>query len=171
MSTRVIQPTYHRSPGARRRAGGATLIVGMVLLMLMTSIALTTLKAVKTDEHLTGNLQDRSRAFQAAEAALREAEKLLRTSPPICDGTNGRYLYTDPSIPMPFAFDDNNAIRYSGTLSGVNQQPLYIIEQMGAAPPLVPGQPSGLGASYRVTALGYGGSANTRAVLQITYKL
>jgi len=177
MSTRV--PIRRISPrtSSRRASHGATLIVGMILLLLMTAIALTTLKAIKTDEHLTGNQQDRHLAFQAAEAGLREAELLLeQPSLPPFDGNAGLYLYTDPGIPVPLELDASNARRYGETLAGVDQEPLYIIERMEAGveqgDSLVMGVRYGAQrrSSYRITTTGFGGSATTRTVLQSTFK-
>lgn len=177
MSRQGIHGVRSRSPGGPNRTRGATLIVGMILLMLMTSIALTTLKAVKTDEHLTGNLQDRNLAFQAAEAGLREAEGVLeQPSLPPFNGSNGLYLFSDANVPSPFGFTHDSARRYGETLTGVDQEPLYIIERMEAGveqgDSLLTGVRYGSDrrASYRVTALGFGGSATTRVVLQTTFK-
>ena len=179
MSRRTIDRPH---PCAPRDSRGATLIVGMILLMLMTSIALTTLKAVKTDEHLTANLQDRTLAFQAAEAALREAELDLEdVSPESFSENQGYYLYSDAGVPNlmdPSTFDANDVIHYTGDLSVVDvaEQPLYIVERM--EPGVVAGDSLLMGVrygaehrwSYRVTSLGYGGSATTRVVLQTTFR-
>ena len=84
-----------------RHSAGATLIVGMILLLLLTGISLTSLKAIKTDERLAGNLQDRHVAFQAAEAALREAEGYL-DRPSLPPAVQGKvYEYGDPNNPGP----------------------------------------------------------------------
>ena len=80
----------------------------MVLLLLMTAISLTSLKAIKTDERLAGNLQDRYLAFQAAEAALREAEEFLTgVSPGPPFATKKGFTSTPHSgIPAPLLTDD-----------------------------------------------------------------
>jgi len=171
------QRNHRPDRGTSRGHRGATLIVGMILLLLMTAVALATLKVVKTDEHLAGNTQDRNLAFQAAEAALREAElMLLQPTLPAFDGSDGLYLYSDAGIPTPPSFSGSNARRYGETLSGVDQPPLYIVERM--APGAVPGDSLLMGVRYgaerrwpyRVTSLGFGGSASTRSVLQTTVR-
>lgn len=167
---------HHYSPPRVRQQDGATLVVGMVLLLLMTAISLTTLKSIKTDERLAGNLQDRMTALQAAESALREAEEFLtRVSPGRFDNADGLYLYTYASTPAPLALTEHNAIRFKDTLTGVSQKPLYTLEQMEAG--VEKGQSlvlKGYGgerrATYRITTLGFGGSATTRVALQSTYK-
>ncbi len=168
-------PLHCRIPSQRAR--GATLVVGMVLLLLMTVLSLTTLKSIKTDERLAGNLQDRNTALQAAESALREAEEFLTgVSPGRFANEKGLYLYTYSGIPAPLELTDDDAITYQGSLTGVAQEPLYTLEQMESG--VEKGQSLVLGvryggerrATYRITALGFGGSATTRVALQSTYK-
>ena len=162
---------------ARRRCRGASLIVGMILLLMMTAVSLTSLKAIKTDERLAGNLQDRYLAFQAAEAALREAENFLEqaTLPPFM-GTAGLYRFDDQNVPVPFDFSQANARTYGESLTGVGTRPLYIVEQMESG--VLEGSSLVVGVryngeqrtSYRTTALGFGGSQTTRVVLQSTFR-
>ena len=156
---------------------GATLLVSMVLLLLMSAAALTALKAVKTEERMAGNLQDSYLAFQAAEAALREAEELLaQPDLPPFGASEGHYRFDQAGIPTPFAFTNANARQYGRDLDGVSRRPLYILEQLeggaeqGAS--LVIGTRYGpeWRTTYRITALGFGGSALTRVVLQTTYR-
>ena len=166
---------HHYSPPRVRQQVGATLVVGMVLLLLMTAISLTTLKSIKTDERLAGNLQDRTTALQAAESALREAEGDL-------DGLlgfprkQGFYRYTDSDIPQPLQLDEQNSHVYEGVAYDVAQKPFYTIEFMEAGfekgQSLVIGRRYGAERSptYRISALGFGGSQTTRVALQSTYK-
>jgi type IV pilus assembly protein PilX len=149
----------------------------MILLLLLTAVSLTSLKAIKTDERLAGNLQDRYVAFQAAESALREAEDFLEQAAlPRFENTAGLYLQANGGIPYPFDYDSDNARVYTGSLSGVTNQPLYTIEQMEGGveqgDSLVIGVRYGgeRRASYRITALGFGGSSSTRVVLQSTFR-
>lgn len=168
-------PTNPYPTLARHR--GATLLVAMVILLLMSAAALTALKAVKTEERMAGNLQDSYLAFQAAEAALREAEDLLAQPdlPPL-GANHGHYRFDQSGIPAAFAFTTANARQYGRDLSGVALRPLYILEQLEggaeAGASLVIGTRYGpeWRTTYRITALGFGGSALTRAVLQTTYR-
>ncbi|MBV5272758.1 MAG: hypothetical protein JZU52_03640 [Lamprocystis purpurea] len=162
---------------AGRRSRGSTLIVGMFLLLLMSVVSLTVLKAIKTDERMAGNLQDRNLAFQAAESALREAEELLvQPSLPSFVGSNGLYRFDDAKVPAAFNLDSTNARIYGHDLIGIALRPRYIIEMMEAG--VEPGNSLLIGvnnvsekrATFRITALGFGGSATTRVVLQSTYR-
>lgn len=166
-------PDIHR----RRRTRGATLLVGMILLLLMSAVALTSLKAIKTEERMAGNLQDRNLAFQAAEAALREAEVVLgQPSLPSFGAANGLYHFYDHNVPAAFTFTTANAREYPRDLGAAARRPLYIIEQMEAGieqgESMVAGThyTLGMSATYRITAIGYGGSAATRVVLQTSYR-
>lgn len=156
------------------RGRGATLIVGMILLLLMTVAGLTALKSIRTEERMAGNLQDDYLAFQAAEAALREAESLL-SDPDLSFPlpTKGRYLHDQNGVPSPADFTTSNAQQYSRSLGAVAQPPRYIMERL--APYVVRGpslrpQAWGKGYYFRITAVGYGASETTRVVLQATYK-
>jgi type IV pilus assembly protein PilX len=146
----------------------------MILLLLLTAISLTSLKAIKTDERLAGNLQDRHVAFQAAEAALREAEAYLdRPSlPPAVQ--NKVYEYGDPDNPGPLQLTTANAKEYDDALEGTSARPLYIIERMSGAEGREQsarlGDPPRWIVPYRTTALAVGGSPNTRVVLQTTFR-
>lgn len=170
----------NRPPLATHRTRGSALIVGLVLLLLMSVISLVSLKAIRTDERMAGNLQDQYLAFQAAEAALRRAEFLLsQPTPPSFVTTPGLYHYQDNDLPAPLDLDAGNAQIYGQTtepLTGVCQQPRFIIEQMEAG--IEEGASLVVGTryvgdrrnAYRITALGFGGSPTTRAVLQSTFR-
>jgi type IV pilus assembly protein PilX len=163
-----------RAAGGPRPNRGATLIIGMILLLFMSVVGLTALKAIRTDERISANLQDKYLAFQAAEAALREAENEL--SQP---NLPAFYRFDQEGIPGPYEFTSENAHEYTRDLIGtahVAQQPLYILEQMEGGveqgSSLVIGVKYGREwrAAYRITAIGFGGSATTRVVLQTTYR-
>ena len=53
---------------------GASLPVGVIFLVIMTILGLMALRVATLEERMSGNASDRSLAFQAAEAALRDAE-------------------------------------------------------------------------------------------------
>jgi type IV pilus assembly protein PilX len=57
---------------------GAVLLVSLVMLLLLTLIGLAGMRMVQLEERMAGNLRDRQRAFQAAEAALRAGEAAAR---------------------------------------------------------------------------------------------
>ena len=83
-----------------RRQRGAVLIVGLVFLALMTLIGVTAFSVATQEERMVGNTRDRLRAFEAAEAALRECERYLSNPiPPIfsADGSTDPGMYATPA--------------------------------------------------------------------------
>jgi Tfp pilus assembly protein PilX len=56
---------------------GITLIISLVLLLLLTIIGVSSMKVSNLQEKMAGNDRDRNLAFQAAEAALRAAQRHL----------------------------------------------------------------------------------------------
>jgi type IV pilus assembly protein PilX len=62
---------------SRARQEGAALAVGLILLLVMTIVGVTSLRTVTLEEKMAGNTQNRNMALQAAEAALRNAEGWL----------------------------------------------------------------------------------------------
>jgi type IV pilus assembly protein PilX len=71
-----------RAQRASRRAGGAVLITGLVLLVAMTVIGVTAMQTTVLEERMAGNLRDRNVAFQAAEAGLQAGLSFLQTPVP-----------------------------------------------------------------------------------------
>ncbi|WP_420796509.1 pilus assembly PilX family protein [Ectothiorhodospira haloalkaliphila] len=55
-------------------------MVGLVLLLVVTLLAVAGIQNTLMQERMSGNLHDRNVAFQASEAALREGEKWLNAS-------------------------------------------------------------------------------------------
>ncbi len=62
----------HRSPGSARQAGAA-LIVGLVLLLVLTILAISGVVTTTLQLRMVGNQQHQERAFQAAEVGIEDA--------------------------------------------------------------------------------------------------
>jgi type IV pilus assembly protein PilX len=56
------------------RERGVSLVVALIFLIILTILGLTAMRVATMEERMSGNSRDRSLAFQAAEAALRDAE-------------------------------------------------------------------------------------------------
>ena len=61
------------SPFHKQR--GAALITGLIFLVVLTMIGITAARMSTLEERMAGNMRDRSLAMQAAEMALRDAER------------------------------------------------------------------------------------------------
>jgi type IV pilus assembly protein PilX len=57
------------------RQSGAALITGLIFLVVLTMIGITAARMSTLEERMSGNMRDRSIAMQAAELALRDAER------------------------------------------------------------------------------------------------
>ena len=57
------------------RQAGAVLITGLIFLAVLTILGVTSARMSTLEERMSGNMRDRSVAMQAAEAALRDAER------------------------------------------------------------------------------------------------
>ena len=58
-----------------RRQRGAILIISLMFLVVLTMLALTTMGGITLEERMAGQYRDLNVAFQAAESALRDAER------------------------------------------------------------------------------------------------
>jgi type IV pilus assembly protein PilX len=65
------------SPSNRQEQHGVVLIVGLILLIVLSLLGLTSIKLATMDERMVTAAYDRNLAFQAAESALREVEALI----------------------------------------------------------------------------------------------
>jgi len=153
-----------------RRQRGVTLLVGLLILLVMSLLAVTIVQVVTMQERMARNLRDQSIAFQAAEAALRSAEAVVngtgtpyepydRTSfTAAC--TNGLCL---PSASNPQQWNvvdwgatSTTSVGVTFTLPTGVQNPRYIIEKIfeeGDAFDSSKGCPI---VRYRITARGFG---------------
>jgi type IV pilus assembly protein PilX len=71
---------------------GAVLIVSLVLLLILTIVGISGMKMTSLEERMSGNYKDNEMAFQAAEAALVEAENFLENT-----NLTTADFYTDPA--------------------------------------------------------------------------
>lgn len=161
-SSRDSRPR-RRMPGspAPRAQHGATLVVVLVLLLVMTLLGLASLRNTVLEERMTANLLDRSIGFQSAESALREAEALLATGPafPLAGCTpQGLCARPDPAdterwLDPGFA-NWVDAASVDATLA----PPQYFVEAMGEGPNWafcdqeLPSNPNCLKPRFRITA-------------------
>jgi len=158
------------------KQGGTALVIALVFLLLMTILAVTAVTRSSLEEKMAGNLKDQNIAFQAAEAALRDAESYLATvNPPkanfVASCTGGLCAEaTGNSAPqwevVNWGSGSTNSTQYgTGTgataLAGTNQPPRYIIEdiQDPPAPSSTANAPSGsLGVGFGAPEAAVGGN-------------
>ncbi|WP_444926615.1 PilX N-terminal domain-containing pilus assembly protein [Microbulbifer sp. TRSA002] len=169
---------------------GATLLVGLIILLLMTFIGLAAIRGSGMQELMAGNMRDRQLAFQAAEAALRLAEAELsdvsgKTISFADEPESGSGYFQEMSgssaIEFWLEFDwENDSISPDiddMNLSGVASQPRYVVERIEGS--VWSGNDGGpidhtnqANAEppeyYRITSRGVGSSDSTIVILQST---
>ena len=165
------------------------MIVGLVMVLLISIIALSSIRGSGLQEAMVGNMRDRGLSFQASEAALSVGESILKTgTPPNCDGAsnNGFICFIDldsntPSASLQYASTATFSAKGNTTslnLSGVASQPIYVVEQLadyqvkddGSALEYN-GMPANLIRPYRVTAIGSGASVDAQVIVQSIYAI
>lgn len=143
------------------------MIVALIFLLLMTLIGTAAMRSSTMQERMAGNVRDWNLAFQAAEAALREAEQFLLTSPvlPPFDDEDGFYQLNSPDRPVwtgAAPSDGNGYVTFPYDLSGVSARPRYFVEELQTVRPAgsetETGTPLKETFYFRVTAVGYGGA-------------
>lgn len=79
------------------RQRGAVLVVSLIMLLIVTLIAVSSMQGTIMEEKMAGNTRDRNLAFQTAESALREAETYVNglASMGTFNGSGGLYGLTD----------------------------------------------------------------------------
>lgn len=103
----------HPMSKCRARAGrqrGFSLIVSLILLVLVTLVAVASMRTVVLQSRMSATTYDRNLAFQAAEAGMREAEALAvaatEASFPVSDCTDGYCAQPAPADPARWTDDE-----------------------------------------------------------------
>lgn len=155
-----MRPLHRRlSPDQR----GVALIVSLVLLVIVTLLAIGSLRGVLLQTRMSGTTTDRSLAFQAAEAALRDAERSAATpgGPTFpSSGCGAGNCVMPVATAAPRWLDDS----FTGWRTSAAQAPTaaptpqVVVEDMGDAPNWagcdneIPRQPNCSTRRYRVSA-------------------
>jgi len=166
------------------RQRGASLIVVLILLLLMTVMGLAVLRGTTMEERMTANLYDRSLSFQAAESALREGEALARvtavTAVPSSNCTDGVCSLPDPTQADRWLDTSFSGWRSASTNLADTNTPMpsakYIVEYMGMTPTWpacdrsVPIDPLCMAPRFRITAISDDADRSV-VLLQTTYNV
>jgi type IV pilus assembly protein PilX len=164
---------------------GAVLITVLMFLVALTLLGLGAVSQTSVEEKMAQNARDQDVALQAAEAALRDARIRITgvsASPatPVnfydftTTCTNGLCGQATQPVFSNYSLDvapsqPLGTGTTTRTLGVVAQQPRYLIERISIQVPGTPITASGISA-YRITAKGFGRSANTQVIIQETFK-
>jgi type IV pilus assembly protein PilX len=177
------------------RQHGVALITGLIFLVVLTLLGVTAARMAGLEERMSGNMRDRSLAVQAAEMALRDAERDIRggagiTRTPAMSGITG--FVADCGNSTGATGDDG--LCYNGVggyatpiwttinmtaapsvaygtftgatvIAGLSFPPRYIIEGIRKTPP-----GGGVVFYYRITARARGANPNTVVWLQEVFR-
>jgi type IV pilus assembly protein PilX len=159
---------------------GVALIIGLIILAVLSLIGVAAFTISTQEERMAGNSRDRIRAFEAAEAALRECEYYVKSGNAKFDGTDGTYLAPAPpgatmaeTIKMldQTSTPTGTVYSYQSTLNPEwSSAPICIAEQFQV-------QRGNKGKGYaipvtnvdHITARGYGSNPNTVVMLETYY--
>lgn len=167
---------------------GAVLLISIVMLTAITLMSVVAMKSSILQEKLVAGAMDQSIAFQAAESALRDAERYinaeLTSDADFNMGCSGGLCYPSTTATSVWAaisdWDTSSIpIKYGSkstpakTYPQVIHQPRYIIELLPDLPAAA-GSNGGIGAgsggtAFRITAVGWGKRTTTPVMLQSIY--
>ena len=174
----------------RSAQNGMAMIMSLLLLLVITLLAATSIRGTVLQERMKASMEDYARALEAAEAALRAAERELDSNtdlPFSATGANGYYEAGNRgqwpdwlAAGAPTGASGANEYNPSGlVLRG--PAPQYMIERTGASD--LGGAPPGQGVDateweehreggelFRIRARGFGATEDTVVVLESLYR-
>ena len=162
-----------KSTAARKSQSGMAMVIGLILLVVMTLLAVTAMRSTMMQERMAGGMRDHGRALEAAEAALREGERMLNQAAAPTFPGDGLYDAGDDDIPVwedvDAGLDSSGALEYSPDMDDLARDPQFFIERISGIMP-APGSSLEAGASdgtlYRIRARGFGAREETVVVLE-----
>ena len=176
-------------PLNNRKNTGVALFISLVLLLVLTILGVSVVQTTSLEIRMARNEHDTLLAFEAAESALRDAEVVL-------DATTSTFAYNDTGVgglwDQPDMNDanrwenvaiwsDGRSIIAPSAVSAVASQaaPRFMIEHIASVQRdenayQQDNEYNSAGSAdsvevFRVTALGFGGSPNSRVMLQTTF--
>ena len=166
----------------RHQQGGAVLAVSLILLLVITLIAVSSMQGTVLEEKMAGNSLDRNLAFQSAESAVREAEMGIEGVASLggFNGTAGRFGRTNAEPDPLYAStwtDDSKHVDAAASY-GAYAPPQYFVKHFttvagteGALNMSGYGDNKGTGdvTIFKITARGTGGNADSAEVILRTY--
>lgn len=156
-------------PVSRANQRGVTLIVALIFLAILMLLGVTVAQTSSMEERMAGNTRDRDLAFQAAEAALKDAEADLLSGlhSNAFDGSTAGLIAHNPATTntstywTAYSWDTASQVA-STALPHVAAQPRYVIEKL---PDVATTK------RFRITVRGVGTSTDTAVILQAGYEL
>jgi type IV pilus assembly protein PilX len=114
----------------RRQQSGAVLILALVILVIVTLLGTAVMQGATLESKMANNSQERQQAFNAAEAALRQAERVIDTA-----GFADSELRTNCTGSRCFNANCTNGLCFSGTFGPSDNQSQCLTVPSGSSPP------------------------------------
>ncbi len=160
------------------RQRGAVLVVSLVILLIVTMIAVSSMQGTVLEEKMAGNSLDRNLAFQTAESSVREAEMFIESVVSLGNFNGGGGLYgrtdAEPDFYNPATWSDAALHVVADGNYGAYLKPKYFIKHYttvvgteGAMNLSGYGDNKGTGdvTIFKITARATGGSADSAEVI------
>ena len=172
----------HRNPAHPDNQRGWVLVVGLVVLVMLTILAMALMKTTRLEEKMAGATREMNLSFQAAETVLRGAETFvenLADEALFNSSAGGLYSETDeePENLFTTGWIDANSRELDSDLAGINSKPRYMIKKLKKIGSDTDLSISGYGDTdlstqstiFRITARGTGGRDTTQTLLRSHY--
>lgn len=163
-----------------QKQSGAVLMVGLVMLLVLSTVVIASSRTTAIQLKMTSNLRDNELAFQSAESVLRLAERYVAETSRsglddiVFDGTDGFYTYSaGRSLSQESDWTNLNTKEATLTNSQVAEKPNYIIEEINGIRPLGGSLQAAMPIDdyyFRLTTKSKGGTNDSLVVLQSVYK-
>ncbi|KXS54004.1 MAG: type IV pilus assembly protein PilX [Marinobacter sp. T13-3] len=117
-----------------KQQNGAALILSLLLLLVLTLLALSSMEGSVMQQRMVSGLTEGMVSLEIAESGLRDAEEVLESINVLSafDGTNGLYGPDDnPPDPLGHDWASSTVVRNADSIDGVT--PRYFIQHMGDA--------------------------------------
>jgi type IV pilus assembly protein PilX len=167
-----------KNPDLQLRQRGAVLAVSLVMLLVITLIAVSSMRGTILEEKMAGNTRDRNVAFQTTESAVREAEIFIEGVASLgnFDGSAGLFGLTDaePTFSSATTWTDGTLHVAATSNYGSYQAPSFYIKHFttvvgteGAMNMSGYGDNKGTGdvTVFKITSRGTGGSSDSAEVI------
>lgn len=175
-------------PTCSSKQQGALLVTSLVFLVIMTLIGVTAMRTAVLDEKMAANFRCSKIAFEAAEAALLNAERDVISSFELnslrerfdgvraTSGHQGLYtlLQDEPAINALFSVANwttsNASATYSSNIAGIATQPRWIAKILTIDGPLNLSMEGETGVVFRNTARGTGCTDESVVMVRTIYR-
>jgi type IV pilus assembly protein PilX len=168
--------------GSRQRQSGVVMAVSLILLLVITLIAVSSMRGTMLEEKMAGNSLDRNLAFQSTESAIREAEISIEGVASLggFDGSAGLFGLADaePDFANSATWINANQSVVAVDAFGAYAEPQYYVKHFttvvgteGALNMSGYGDNKGTGdvTVFKITARGTGGNSDSAEVILRTY--